>query len=166
MQIDIANRQCIPKMQIDMHIDMHVYIQIDMQLYMEIYHLPPEEPQPLLLRMAARVVGPMPSIGNSQPFHTRGRADDSSIECKCSGADQMRTTVAGMYKTNKKKGISVARGTAAAHGKNDMHIEIQICMQIDMQSDMQIDNTHHCCPLLAPSPPQPPCHPKPKGGRV
>ena len=45
-----------------------------------------------------------------------------------------------------------------------MQIEMQIYMQNDMQIDMQVDNNHHCCPLLVPSPPQPPCHPK--GGRV
>ena len=46
---------------------------------------------------------------------------------------------------------------------------MQIDMQIDMQIERQIDrhrqnNNHHCCPLLAPSPPQPPYHPK--GGRI
>ena len=46
----------------------------------------------------------------------------------------------------------------------DMQIEMQIYMQIDLQIDMQIDNNLHCCPLLAPSPPQPPYHPK--GGRI
>ena len=47
----------------------------------------------------------------------------------------------------------------------EMQIDMQIEMQIYMQIDMQIDrhrqnNNHHCCPLLAPSPPQPPYHPK------
>ena len=46
----------------------------------------------------------------------------------------------------------------------DMQIEMQVYMQIDLQIDMQIDNNHHCCPLLAPSSPQPPYHPK--GGRI